>query len=78
MQIQELEKHTGLERATIRYYEKEGLIKPLRLQNGYRDYSEKNYSDLLKIKLLRQIGLTLDQIAQIMRHEISLQSVLDD
>jgi len=78
MQIQELERQTGLDRATIRFYEKEGLIQPLRLQNGYRDYSNKNLSDLLKIKLLRQIGLPVDTIRQLMEGREELQSVLDN
>ena len=34
MQINELEMKTGLDRATIRFYEKEGMITPTRLENG--------------------------------------------
>ena len=66
MQIQTLEEKTGLDRATIRFYEKEGLIFPTRLQNGYRDYSEVQLLDLMRIKLLRQIGLSLETIKQLM------------
>ena len=40
MTIHELETRIGLPRASIRFYEKEGLIAPKRLANGYRDYSE--------------------------------------
>ena len=36
MLIRELEQNTGLERATIRYYEKEGFITPNREENGYQ------------------------------------------
>ena len=49
MTIKELEKRTGLDRATIRFYEKEGLIAPKRLANGYRDYSEEDVLALEKI-----------------------------
>lgn len=76
MQIQTIEQKTGLDRATIRYYEQEGLIKPQRLQNGYRDYSEQNLQDLHKIKLLRQIGLSLDAVLQLMEGKAELNSVL--
>ena len=38
MTIKELETRTGMERANIRFYEKEGLLSPKRLDNGYRDY----------------------------------------
>ena len=41
MLIQELEVKSGLPRATIRYYEKEGFLNPGRLENGYRVYSQK-------------------------------------
>lgn len=78
MQIQTIEEKTGLDRATIRYYEQEGLIKPQRLQNGYRDYSEKQLQDLMKIKLLRELGLSLDTISQLIEGREDLQSVLDN
>lgn len=65
MRIQELELKTGLERATIRFYEREGLIVPERAENGYRSYSEEDAVQLLKIKLLRQLGMSLDKIRQL-------------
>ncbi|MFA6783241.1 MAG: MerR family DNA-binding transcriptional regulator, partial [Sedimentibacter sp.] len=40
MLIKEIENLSGMERANIRFYEREGLITPKRLDNGYRDYSE--------------------------------------
>ena len=40
MNIAEAERRTGLTRANIRFYEKEGLLKPTRGENGYRDYTE--------------------------------------
>ena len=76
MQIQTLEEKTGLDRATIRYYEKEGLIQPQRLQNGYRDYSQKQLNDLLKIKLFRQLGLSLETIQQLIDEKDDLKDVL--
>lgn len=78
MQIQTIEQKTGLDRATIRYYEQEGLIKPQRLQNGYRDYSEQNLQDLQKIKLMRQIGLSLDTVLQLMEGKEELKAVLNN
>lgn len=54
MTIKEVEERTGLARANIRFYEEEGLICPLRLANGYRDYSEEDQKTLLKIKLPRR------------------------
>ncbi len=76
MQIQTIEQKTSLDRATIRYYEQEGLICPQRLQNGYRDYSEQNLQDLMKVKLFRQLGLSLETISQLMEGKDDLRSVL--
>ena len=65
MKIQELEQRTGLERASIRFYEKEGLLNPKRLDNGYRDYSEEDVQLLKKIKLLRRLGMSVEKIRQL-------------
>lgn len=62
MLIRDLEMKTGLERATIRYYEKEGLITPVRQENGYRIYSAGDCDTLMKVKLLRQLGMSLEKI----------------
>lgn len=62
MRIQELEHQVGIERATIRFYEKEGLISPRRSENGYRDYSEDDLEELKRIRLLRELGVSLDTI----------------
>lgn len=62
MLILDVEKQTGLDRATIRYYEKESLVVPGRSENGYRSYTEEDVNLLLKIKLLRQLGVSLQKI----------------
>ncbi len=62
MLIRELEQKSGLDRATIRYYEKEGFITPLRQDNGYREYSNEDLQQLMKIRLLRQLGMSLETI----------------
>ena len=78
MLIRDLETKSGLDRATIRFYEKEGLITPNRKENGYRDYTTQNLDDLLKIKLLRQLGMSLDRIKAVKQGSAELQSVLDE
>ena len=62
MLIQELEQKTGLDRPTIRYYEKEGLICPTRAENGYRQYADSDVENLLRIKLMRQLGISIGKI----------------
>ena len=78
MRIIDLEHNTGLDRATIRYYEKEGFILPSRKKNGYRDYSEQDEETLLKIKLLRQLGLSLEKIKQIQQGSADFQEAISE
>ena len=69
MNIAEAERRTGLTRANIRFYEKEGLLKPTRGENGYRDYTEDNVQTLRKIMLLRRLRLSVPDIRAIERSE---------
>ena len=78
MLIRDLEIRSGLDRATIRFYEREGLITPERKENGYRDYTEENLNHLMKIKLLRQLGMSLDKIKQLQQGSVGLQIVLTE
>lgn len=76
MLIRDLESKTGLDRATIRFYEKEGLIIPERKDNGYREYTEAHLSHLLKIKLLRQLGISLETIRGIQQGTTDFNAAL--
>ena len=76
MRIQELERKTGLERPSIRFYEKEGLLNPRRLDNGYRDYSEADVELLKKIKLLRQLGTSIEKIRNLQQGSEDLHHVV--
>ncbi len=72
MNVKELEARTGLPRASIRFYEKEGLLRPARKSNGYRDYSEEDALTLEKIAFLRRLELPLDTIRRVQSGEIPL------
>ncbi len=76
MTIKEIEERSGLPRANIRYYESEGLLRPTRAANGYRDYSEEDLTTLLKVKLLREVGCSLEEVASLQAGEEDLSSVL--
>ena len=63
MKINEVESIVGITRRNIRFYEKEGLLTPARnSQNGYREYGETEVATLKEIKLLRKLGVPLDEI----------------
>ncbi|MBP3700902.1 MAG: MerR family transcriptional regulator [Lachnospiraceae bacterium] len=76
MNIRDVELRTGLERANVRYYEKEGLLEPERLSNGYRNYSEADVETLLRIKLLRELDVSLAEIRRLQADEVELQEVI--
>lgn len=76
MTIKELEVRLGISRANIRFYEKEGLLRPTRRANGYRDYSEEDAAALEKIALLRRLGMPVETIRQVQTGELPLQTAL--
>ena len=77
MTIAELEARSGMTRANIRFYEAEGFIRPERRENGYRDYSEAELEQLLRLKLLRALGLPLAEIRELQRGELGLSAALE-
>ena len=78
MTIKQLEQQLDIPRATIRFYEKENLIKPKRNENSYREYSDEDVVILKKIIILRKIGLSVLDIKRILDGECTLQSLLED
>ena len=77
MTIKEIETLSGLPRANIRYYESEGLIAPKRAENGYREYSQADAEVLLRVKLLRALGLRIDTIKSLAAGTLMLGDALD-
>ncbi len=78
MKIKEVEERVGMKRANIRYYEKEGLLKsPERnSENNYREYSEADVVQLQKIKVLRILGVTPDDIKLLSSEKVSMEEVI--
>jgi DNA-binding transcriptional MerR regulator len=66
VRIGELADSIGLNPKTIRYYESIGLLpEPERTPSGYRDYEDADAERLVFIKTAQRLGLTLDEIAEI-------------
>lgn len=77
MRRSEIQEKTGLTRKAIEYYEEKGLIKPLRLENGYWNYSDEDLEILNKISVFRKVGLSLSEIkVYLFSNGNSLSSVL--
>jgi DNA-binding transcriptional MerR regulator len=72
LRIGALSDETGVSRRLLRYYEEQGLLRPTRLSNGYREYSAADVSTVRHIRSLLTAGLPTSVIAEI------LQCVHDD
>ena len=64
VKIHEVEQAVGITVKNIRFYEEQGLLSPRRGLNGYREYGEEEVEILRRIKLLRKIGLPIEEIRQ--------------
>uniref|UniRef100_UPI0028AFB4A8 MerR family transcriptional regulator n=1 Tax=Microbacterium sp. TaxID=51671 RepID=UPI0028AFB4A8 len=65
--IQEIARLAGTTSRTLRHYDHIGLLPPSRIaHNGYRNYDRSALVRLQRILLLRELGLGLPQIAEIL------------
>ena len=63
MKINEVESLVGITKKNIRFYEEKGLLSPGRnSENGYRDYGQSEVDALRRIKLLRKLGVPIEEI----------------
>lgn len=63
MKINEVEAQVGITKKNIRFYEEQGLLSPRRnSENGYRDYGGAEVAALRQIKLMRKLGVPLEEI----------------
>jgi ubiquinone/menaquinone biosynthesis C-methylase UbiE/DNA-binding transcriptional MerR regulator len=62
----------GVTIRTVRYYDKIGLLKPSAHSDaGHRLYSNQDFARLQKILTLKFIGLSLDEISDIIKYDVS-------
>ena len=85
MKINEVEALVNISKKNIRFYEEQGLLSPQRnTENGYRNYSEEDVQVLRQIKLLRKLGVPIEEIRHMLtgvhtvgdgmrRHLVSLE-----
>lgn len=78
MKIKDVERSTGLSQSNIRFYEEEGLIIPVRLENNYRDYSKDDVERLLNIKKLRILGIPVAEIREVLEERQTLENCLQN
>lgn len=65
--IQETARAAGTTSRTLRHYDSLGLVRPSRVGgNGYRFYDDRALVRLQRVLLLRELGLGLDRIAEVL------------
>lgn len=64
--VQKLAQLAGVSSRTLRYYDEIGILKPARTNSsGYRIYGQKEVDRLQQILFYRELGISLDQIKEI-------------
>jgi MerR family transcriptional regulator, mercuric resistance operon regulatory protein len=65
--ISELAEKCGVNKETIRYYERVGLLlEPSRTNTGYRMFSEESVNRIKFIKRIQDLGFTLAEISKLL------------
>ena len=77
MKIKQVEELVGITSKNIRFYESQGLLTPERAENGYREYHQKNIDTLKKIKLLRKLGVSVEEIKAVLNYDKTLEECLE-
>ncbi|TCO65606.1 MerR family transcriptional regulator [Actinocrispum wychmicini] len=73
-----LAKATGLTVRTLHHYDELGLLTPSeRTRAGHRRYTERDLHRLYRIRLLRQLGMSLDSIGSVLAEPEALRDVLN-
>ena len=70
---------TGIASGRIRHYEKIGLLRAEHLSNGYRVFDVEQVLDLLRIDLMRSLGVSINDIQRLIEGgRTTLAGVLDE
>ncbi len=77
MKIKQVEELVGITKKNIRFYEEQGLLFPERLDNGYREYRLEDIECLKQIKLLRKLGVSIEEIHKVMQGKRRLDDCVD-
>lgn len=79
LSIGQMAKLNNISVQSLRHYEKLGLMSPSYINNdtGYRYYSMKDFATIDLIKKCKAMGLSLDEIKEVISNYTSLESILD-
>ncbi len=84
MTIKEVSEKYHISEATLRYYEKEGIILPIERKNGVRNYTEENFSNIEFVVCMRNAGMSMERLKRyislfrIPNSEIERKQILEE
>jgi MerR family transcriptional regulator, copper efflux regulator len=74
-QIGEVAEQVGLSLRTVRYYEEVGLLAPLtRTEGGFRLYGQEHVDQLLLVKQMKPLGLSIEEMQTLLEARDVLQT----
>lgn len=77
MRISEVAKLTGLNVSNIRFYERKGLLVPVREEDSkYRNYTEEDVCRIKQILLYRKMGIAVETIYLLLSGEADVKTVV--
>lgn len=78
MRIGVVARRAGVTTKTVRYYESLGLVAPVRLGNGYRDFSEHDLRVVREVRELNRLGIAVRRTAPFLECLAAGQDHVDD
>lgn len=78
MRINEVAKVSGVSSRTLHYYDEIGLLKPTKLENGYRVYTENDLDKLQQILFYKFLGFKLSKISEILNNKSNKLEILEE
>ena len=77
MIISELSAKTGVSARSLRYYEEQGLVAPVRTANGYRHYSDDAVGIVKTIRSMYEVGFPTSTVREVLPCATGDHSVVD-
>jgi len=65
--VKDIIRITGITKRALHYYDKLGLLHPIKADNGYRFYDREELAKLQSILLFKEMNFSLDEISQMMK-----------
>ena len=78
MKINEVAEVSGVSSRTLHYYYEIGLLKPTKLENGYRGHTANDLYKLQQILFYKFLGFKLSKIAEILNNKSNKLEILEE